>query len=692
MKTQPSARTAGLLLALAMAVPAFAQDTQQSEAYRASMAQTDVKRETSAIEASLVELRDQMRQLMPDDVAAVEAAIRRMRELSKEEMDSAVAALQEASRSSDPKLQTEKIASALRSQGTVSTALKQLAVSLQAKENQASLAKELTGLVRRQVSAYLELARLGKIQQSPADLRNQHQARYQLANDDQKRISADLGVLLRKLDLMVKDLEANPQNAVVKVAFVAVGQHLAESASQAAALTATGPFREAGPVQERVLRTLVKMQQALASEGDPLDRLRALSARLKTAASDQKEVADAVQLIGERQDLDQNKKRMQSSLGDEVVAVRFELEPLNNQATGQLQAGQDAIDKSLLNFIRMWEEHMDARTNTQDALRALEAAILTLSEQIAQTEKSAPQSPAALAAQLDQLQREVAAAAAQQAQVARQPQMPQPPQTQAMSDRINKLQERAVPLSPAASEMLADAANQLPAATPAAQMDAAQKLAAAAQELLNQKNELAALAQSQSELAQAEDLVEKAQQNLLDNKTPPAANDLKSAGAKAAAAEQAAQAVAPEAAQALGEAKMALQKAALDAAQTKGVQAGQKAAAAAEALAKAGASIQKAMAQQPGMAQIAASGGPGDSASGDDQAKGPPSDSRGQGGGPSGDNLAGAGKTGEPVEVLTGLTPQDRQAVAQFQKEKPPREYVPEVQQYYKNIADGAGL
>jgi hypothetical protein len=54
--------------------------------------------------------------------------------------------------------------------------------------------------------------------------------------------------------------------------------------------------------------------------------------------------------------------------------------------------------------------------------------------------------------------------------------------------------------------------------------------------------------------------------------------------------------------------------------------------------------------------------------------------------------LKGAGEIGKPVEVLEGLTPQDRAAVAQFQNEQPPREFIPEVQQYYKNIADGAGL
>jgi hypothetical protein len=45
-----------------------------------------------------------------------------------------------------------------------------------------------------------------------------------------------------------------------------------------------------------------------------------------------------------------------------------------------------------------------------------------------------------------------------------------------------------------------------------------------------------------------------------------------------------------------------------------------------------------------------------------------------------------------PVQVVTGLSQHDRAAVAQLQNEKPPREFVHQVQQYYKNLADGAGL
>lgn len=55
-------------------------------------------------------------------------------------------------------------------------------------------------------------------------------------------------------------------------------------------------------------------------------------------------------------------------------------------------------------------------------------------------------------------------------------------------------------------------------------------------------------------------------------------------------------------------------------------------------------------------------------------------------------NFGGTGGWNGPVQVVSGLSPHDRAAVAQLQTEKPPREFVPQVQQYYKNLADGSGL
>ncbi|CAN5721343.1 hypothetical protein BH09VER1_BH09VER1_34790 [soil metagenome] len=692
----PSGRLWIPALAVALALPsAFAEDAadQQSEAYRASMSQGDVKNDAAAIQAELIELRDQMKQLMPGDVAEVDAAIKKIQSLSQNEMGQAVTALQEASRSKDAAQQVQKITGALKSQGAVSTALKQLSVDLQAKEDRASLAAELSELVRREVAICLEIGRLGKVQQTPAALHNRHQERYQVANEDQKGVTADLKLLNRKVDNMSKDFATDPQNAVVQAAAVGLAQKLSESADKAQQLTEAGPFNDAVVAQTQVIITLVAMEKALAAGGDPLDRLRALTTRLQQAGSDQKDIVDAVMLIGDRQDLDRGQKRLQGSLGDEVVAVRFEIESTNNLAATRLQAAQDSIDKSLLNFNRMWEEHMDARVNTQEAQKNIAAALQSLLDQIAAAEKNAPKTPAQLAAQLEQLQKDVAQTALQQSQAARQPQPQTPAQKQAMIDRVNDLQQKAAQLDPAASDMLTAAAQQLPTDTPQAQAAAAQKLAEAAVELQKEKAEVAALAQADAQMAAAQQQIDKAQEDLQKNQTPQAANDLRAAQQAAQAAQQAAQQAAPEAAQALAQANQQLQQAGQAAAQTDAKAAEQKAQAAEAALAQAQAAMGQAMAKQPGM-QMAMQMGAGNKVAENAPAQqGPATQSQGNGGnGPSGDNLKGAGDKGGPAEVIDGLNPKDRDAVASLQNEKPPREFVPEVQQYYKNIADGVGL
>lgn len=680
------------VLALALVTSgARAQEStgNQSEAYRASMAQGDVKRDAATIQAELVNLRDQMRQLMPDNVAAVDRAIQKMQSLSKEEMEGAIIALQEASRSKDAKNQVEKIAGALKNQGIVSTALKQLSVELQARETLASIATEVSNLVRREVSVLQEVGRLGNIQQMPAELHApRHKERLEVAKEDQKGITADLKLLERKLEMLSKDFGSDPQNGVVQAAGIATAQKLTEDADQALALTTGGPFSGAAASQTKVIKTLIAMQQALASGQAPLDRLKDLSARLERAAADQKEVMDAVMAVGEKQDLERNFKRMQEDLGNEVAAIRLELEPLNNMAAAQLTPAQEAIDNSLLNYDRMREEQMEARANTQEAHKNILAANKLLADQIARTENG-PKTPAELAAQLDQLQRAVAAAAVQQAQNARQPQ-PSVSQQQSMKERVDSLQQTALPLSPEAAKTLGEAAQQLPTTTPEAQMAAAQKLAEAAQELAKQKADLAALAQAEAQVDKALELTEKAQENLENSQTAPAANALDAAKQNAQAAEKSAAQAAPEAAKAMGEAGKNLEQANMDAAQTKGDAAKAQAKAAADALAKAKAGLAQAMSEMPGMPQMT----PGAPSPGQNnpQAKGKNQAVATESGGGNADNLLASGKQGGPVEVLAGLTPQDRNAVSLLQKESPPREFIPDVQQYYKNIADGAGL
>jgi len=660
---------------------AFAQESAdpQGEIYQAGMTQGDVRRDAAAIEAQLVELRNQMRQLMPDDLAAVDQAIKKLQTLSAGEMADAMKALEAASRSKDG---AAKISEAMKNQGAASNELNKLAVDLRMRETLLSMDTALTGLVRRQVSSNLETNRLGAIQQMPKDLRGNDGTRCKLAIEAQKALGVDLKLLGKRIDTLAQDINDDSKNGLVLAAEVAKSQDLSGLTDKAQSLIESGPFNDASTAQMEVIKTLVAMEQALAGSQDPLDRLRKFADRLQQAISDQKSVVDAVMLIGERQDLDRGFKQVQASLDEEIVTIQYELQPVNNPVAELLAPAGVASAKSLKNFRRMWEEHMDARVNTQDSFKYITAAHEALRQQIAKAEAAEPQTAAELAAMLDSLQKEVAAAAAQQAQASRQP-MPAPDLQAAKVARVYDFQQRALPISPEAATALGEAATELGTATPEAQMAAAKKLAEAADDLLKQKEKAEAIADAQKEIEKAQELTENAQEKLENGETAAAESDLSEAQKSADAAQQDAQAAAPEAAQDAQQAASDLGAAKQEAGQKQGEAAESKAGDAAAALAEAAQGLAQAAGQLPGM-------GNGVSQS---IGKGPGPKGKGNGGGgDSGDNLAGAGHQGGPAEVLQGLSPKERDAVSQLQKEAPPREFVSEVQQYYKNIADGGGF
>ncbi len=666
----------------------------QSEIYQAGMMQGDVRRDAGVIEAQLVELRNQMRLLMPDDLPAVDQAIKKLQTLSAGEMADAMKALDAASRSNEA---AARISEAIKSQGTASNELNKLAVDLKMRETLLGMDTSLTGLVRRQVSSNLETNRLGTIQKMPSALRGNDGTRCQLLIEGQKTLSADLKLLGKRIDTLAQDITDDSKNGLVLAAEVAKSRDLSGLAGQAETLLASGPFDAASTAQVEVIKTLVAMAQAVATSQDPMERLHKFADRLQQAVSDQQTIVDAVMLIAEKQDLDRGFKQIQGNLVDEIATIQYELQPVNNPVAELLTPAGVASTKSIKNFRKMREENMDARVNTQDSLKYITAAHDALKLQIAKAEAAAPQTAAELAAMLDLLHKQIAAAAAQQAQAARQPAPPADLQAAKVA-RVNDFQQRALPVSPEAATALGEAANELATPTPEAQMAASKKLEKAADDILKQKEKAEAIADAQKEIEKAQELTEKAQENLEKGDTAAAAEDLNAAQQSADAAQEDAQAASPAAAENLQKAAAELGAAKQDAGQKKGEAAQSKADEAAAALAEAAQGLAQAAGQMPGMekgmAQTAGKGldskGKGKD-KGKDNAKDKGTGENGENGG-SADNLLGMGDQGGPVEVLQGLSPKERDAVSQLQKEAPPREFVPEVQQYYKNIADGGGF
>jgi hypothetical protein len=694
----------GILICLLLAVTCQAQQgsDRQSEAYRASVAQETLRQNTDAVQAQLAEVAEAMRQLLPNDVAAVDRALKQMDSLSRREMETTIQALRDASRSADRGAQLTKIAGALKDQTKISSTLKQLAIDLDARQSLDGIGTELSALLRRQVAAQTEIARLGRIQAAPKDLRNHHRQSYDVVNEDQKALAQDVALLARRLDGMAANLKEESLTRLVRATNVARERKLVESEQNAARLTNDGPLPTAADLQNECAKTLVLMEQAFAIT-DPMQRIAALGADLKKLLDQQKDVTDKITAISQRErtSVPDDLKRVAAGLGNQVAALRAELQPLNSAAANNLQQAQDDIDKAQLNYARMWEERADARANTQAALDHMQAAAKALDQQAAQAAAAAPATSQQLVSALEALRRETEQAAITQARVqpgAAPPFGLTPAQQQALQEKVNDLQRRALPIAPEASQVLGTAAGEMAQPAPESQHAAAESLAKAAQLLAQQEQALAGNAPGQQALKAVEDQIAQAGQKVAETQQDMQTKEgLSEAFKDAAAAQQqiaaAAQAAAkagapPETAADLQQAAQAMAEAQKGAAEGKAAQAQAAAQAAQQALGQAKAELggaQQAMAAKAGAAQASKAG----NAAGERQEEGGVPEGQGNGGGgKTGDFLKGAGAAGEAPQVVSGLSPHDRDAISQLQNEKPPADYAAEVQQYYKNIAD----
>lgn len=689
-------------LAIFTAMPAFAQQRsteRQSETYQASVTQDGLRRDAASVRAELFRVREQMRQLLPEDVATVDRAIQQLDSLSKDDMQRVIDTLRGASRPEALSGEAKALADALRDQGTISTSLKKLAVSLDARQSMEGLTGELHMLLERQVAARNELARLARRDPTPDRLHNHDHERWEVVNEDQRRVSEDLKLILPKIQRLASSLTGPAQERFVKAAGLAHDGKLTALADQAAAATAQGPFDQATGAQGSITSLLVAMETALDDSGRPADRLAALAEKLRKTLEQQQAVTTTIAAFHERQSVEHDTRKLQDTITDQIAVLKAEVQGLNAQAAAQLAAAQDATDAASLHYERMWEERPEAQQATRDAVSDLQAALQAVDKQIAALPKLTPTTAQELDAVLAALLRDTAQASAAAQRNAAAP-LPAD-QQQALQRMVDELQQRALPVAPEAAQALNDAANDLHQPGAANQQAAAQQLARAQQALAQQQAALEGRTPGQQALAQAEALTARAQQelaqpeaNLGSERTAPAAvNALDNVRQEVAAAQRvAAQAGAPaEALKDLAEAARDINQAQTDAAQVKLGQAQAEAKAGQQALARAQqgmAAARQAQAQQAA-AMLA---GQGRDAGQRQNDGGTPQGKGNGGGGKSGDNLAGAGEAGAPPQPVSGLSPQDRAAVAQLQNEKPPAEYLSEVQQYYKNIADGAGL
>lgn len=699
----------------------------QSDAYRSSVAQDTLRQDAAAAQAELAALRDEIREFMPNDLTLVERAFNKLESLSHNEMIKAVAALRSASKAADTRAQLESLAGAQREQAAITTSLLRVSVDLNARQTLTKLCARVEELMRGQSGSLNETTRLAAITPDIATLlKGRDKSRYEAALGNQQGVSTNLKSLAEALDTLAKNLPDGPtREPISKVIGIAEETQLATASANALDTVRQGPLDKAVPVQRGIVSTLVAMLDVLKSSNSTLkERLMQITAEVRELAAAEKSIEESKELEKKPADL----LARQTALADRTAALAPQLQGINNRAADSLEKAQANMEAAQQAMGGSKAEKKTAADSVKSASEKLAAAQAAINDQIAQADK-APATPQDLAAQLTQLQAATAQVAQEQVRPAG------PAQKDALQKKVGELQEQAATTSPDAAKSLGDAASKIGEQDAASQKEAAQSLADAGQQLGQQLAALTgqsaaqqAMAKTESQIQQASKTTAQAQSNVTpgSQKSAEAVNQLNTASQQVAAAQQTASAPGvPQAAKdALAKAKQDLDKAKLSAAQVKLPDAESQSAAAQKALSDAKASLTeagKAIAEKAAAAMAANAAGKPEggenkpssaknsppSKGADSQATAPkPGEASpdsgidsslkmGDGAPGGGSRTAGVGNAGlgkGPAQILTGLTPKDRDAISLLKTEKPPNNFVPEVQQYYKNLADGVGL
>jgi hypothetical protein len=681
-----------MLIYSALTFPAFAQSTvpeagdttAQQAAYRNSVAEQTLRKQTEKLQAQISQLAAELKLNGMDnaDITLLTKASDHLGALSQEDMQKVITALQSASLNGQKDPQ-QNLVTAFKGQNEISLSLKSLAADLAAQESQREIPSKLETLIAKQSANIRQTSALAAGNQSLDQLSAPQKSTHDVICSEQNSIEGEIAVLAKILSAApaaptADDNSAATSKAVLDAINASPLKDLAASATQ---LTVAGPFPDAVTKQKAVRDSLTSLLRTSLSTMDPVARLEHVRTQLDHLLGDQQDLAGVTQqaklegsVLAERQ----------AKISDRTSVTEALLQPLSPPALTQVGQAQEAMAQS-----------SDALAKTQNAsttvplehvvIDDLKKAETLLDQQIASAEKQENSSPADKLAQLEQLQSEI-----QQAQ--------KNPQVTAAD--LQKTQQSALTPSPQAANKIADAADKLQQPQP--DTNAANQLLAQANDIVQQQiNALQQSAQAYQALSQASQQLSQAQQQAAaanqsmqnnTNNLTDAARDLAQAQANVDQVNQTSQqsGMPTDAQQALQQASAALKNATMQAvqAQAAGAQAQDQKAMAAMQQAQNGLGQAMAQVQQQSQGQGKGQGqgqGPG---------KGPGQGmaQNGQAGAseaPKGESgvLKGVG-AGGIAQVVGGLTSKDRDAITQFQAEKSPPEYAPLVQQYLKNLAD----
>jgi hypothetical protein len=691
MKARPHRRhlLGGLvLLSATVVLSSWAQEpapsspgNSQQEAYRSSLIQENIRKQADQVETEINELSAelQLNNLDPAGSGVLTQAANALKDISAEEMSKVVDALRNASFATDNREQKRLILTAYQGQQSILLKLKSLASVIAAAEERQQIPSMLKDLIARQAANLRQTQGL-----SPAtsgQMTPDQKTTHDLVTSEQQAISDEIGVLKEIIAKPAADETAPTDTSLMDLLRVLNTGALTTTAARAAQATAAIPFPDAVRSQTALKEQLTSLLGIALSKLDAETRLQQAKELLDETLTDQKNLGAAEkQAHG-----DASLAERQASLEDRTAVLDALVKPIDHATSAQIgQTQTDMKDASSA----LASHSSEADQKQQAVVGDLEKAEARLNQEIAAAEREEELSPTDKLAALQQLKQSIDNARTN-------------PQT--TTQDLHKLQDQVAPLAPEAAADVAGAADQ--AALPQPDKNAInQNLAQAGGEIQKQETALAqtaqqyrTLAEASSALAQAELDGRKAAQSITS--TPQdltkAAYELSQAARAVNEAQQAGQGMPPSGPggrdsapqqdgngtqHALQEAADALRDATMAAVQARGpvAQADDHRALAAMQTAQAG--------LKASMARLQDSNNAGSPRQGF-------ADGRAEIAGMyQGNGLlkGGLGGYSGPGQVVGSLNPKDRAAIEQYQTEKSPPEYAPQIQQYLKNLANSS--
>ena len=745
-----------LLAAAGMAYGDDAGSAQQNQAYQKAVQQENLQKDMVSIQQDLASMREEMKQLLPADVGLVDKAFKQIDSLSANEIRATIDSLRAAGRTGDVKGRLEQLASAYGNQTQAVVKIKGISGELSARGIREDVAEKLSELLKREVADMDEVGRLAQVGQNPDDLQGNYHQRYTVVLGDQVALTDDVKTTIQTITDAATNLPADVRGPLLAAAGIVKDHQLASNADQAVLLVHTGPFTPAVAAQGTVVDTLAMVIHSLSSDEKVLQQLHELSDALAQIMDDQKGLEGVMgRQRGGNLGYDMQRRQMDvSDHTGEVRAMLTPLNGQAASLVQKGQGSMEQVVTILAAPGRQVREQVPPAQDA--AIADLAAAKKAIDDEIALLNANQAPTLEQLIADLESLLEEVKKAAADEAKTAQAAQTPDSPDMptaqvlKAFHDHVDTLQQKALPISPDAAQAIGEASQQLTVASAASQQQAvvaahvgaAADLQKAVAILEKELAQLEADSKAQADLQAAIEKVEDALKDTDAAKTDLNSNKDKDANSQLGNAEQ----DVTDAMKAVGDAQ---QTAGLDSteatadlqdastattaamnattpvamtnatnaqtAETKALAALQKEMAALnanEAAAEAGNPETGAGEEEEAGTGDEAGAGAGAGASGIGDAQGPmiegqtgttgqgientnlEGNAKGMAGGDPGGlgDYAGAGGWNGPVQIVSGLSPHDRAAVTEMQSEKPPREFVPQVQQYYRNLADGTGL